>query len=131
MSSSPRHLVADHLRERLAATGAEDVTVLAHRPSSMSNITQATIIVAWDTVTPGRLPGTWLDAELTVYATTGRQQPGAADDDIDALLADVLWALEGPDDRIRWGQARRVVLDDQSWPGWAITLTVTITQPQE
>lgn len=128
---SIRHVVADHIRARLASTGAEDITVLAHRPAALGNITGPTIIVGWDEITPGRVPGSWYDATLKVYLTTGKQQPGPADDEIDNLLSDVIWALEGPDDGIRWTTGKRVVIDDQTWPGWELTIETTTTKPEE
>lgn len=82
-------------------------------------------IRCWQTtVEPGPALG-GLTMPLVLWVLTGRKEPGAADDALDAALLDVLGALH-PLEWVRWTRAERGVMDNDNgaaWHGWRLDLT--------
>ena len=120
----PRDLVVDALQ----ATAPDGVQVEPYA-RVLDNVAKRTVMVRVDTVKPRRdvaqAHRTYGCAVLVIAPTT---DAGPADDELDALLEDVLEAIElSPD--LDWSEAKRATLDD-IWPAYEITLTVTTTKEQ-
>ena len=123
---TPRQIVAG----KLVAALPEDFTVRAS-PATVDGLTGPTVILWTEQVSPGTLPGTWWDVQLSALVAVPKTEAGPADDDLDEALADVLAALETDDTHgIRWSGADRGTLDG-SWPAYTVHLTTTIVKSEE
>lgn len=66
----------------------------------------------------------WFTEELTLWVLTATTRPDQIEDDLDALLLQVLQVLE-PLDSVRWDVAERLVLAD-TYDGYKITITTLV-----
>lgn len=117
----PRDLVVDALN----ATAPDGVQVEPYA-RGLDNVARPVVMVRVDAVAPARNVAQgqrrYGCAVLVVVPTT---DPGPADDELDALLEDVLEAIElAP--KLDWTEAKRATLDD-TWPAYEVTVNITTT----
>ena len=124
-----RAIVAQKLAQGLLSSGVPgDAFIVKPYGATLDNLDRPLLMVIQTSAAPGAVPGAWLDCSLRVVLAVPRTEPGAADDELDAWLLDVLGALETDDTQgIRWSSATRSVLDE-SWPSYDIELLVTLTK---
>lgn len=116
---SARSIVAQKLSEGLA----EDVLVWPYY-KSLDHVLSPTVVVALKSLSPSILANAWYQARVTLIAVVPQQDSPNADDELDALLADVLAVLETDDFQgITWETATRAVLDD-IYPSFEIELVL-------
>ena len=86
-------------------------------------------MVRVDTVAPSPIPNALREYTFGLLLLTPLTRPGAADDELDGLLEDVLFALEGSavPNGIVWSKAERATYEDK-FPAYEVTLTVHITK---
>lgn len=70
---------------------------------------------------PAKLGLDWVLDEITLWVLTATTKPALIEDDLDALLQQVLEVLE-PDAAFAWTEAERGTLGE-SWQGWRLTVT--------
>ncbi|CCH79084.1 hypothetical protein BN12_40054 [Nostocoides japonicum T1-X7] len=117
-----RAAVADLLTEHLP----DDVDVIPYA-RNIDSPARSTVMLRLDEVTPGVASGlgTYTFALLLIAAKTS---PGPADDELDALLEDVLYALDRLSDAgVTWSSARRATYEDKN-PAYEVTTAVTVSK---
>lgn len=117
-----RALVVDTL------TGLFDGTEVRVRPyaTGLGTITGPTVLVRVDTITPAALPHAWLTYEVALAVLSGLSDLSAAEDELDALLLDVLYAVDECD-QLTWDRATRATFDD-TLHGYSVVLTVHVSR---
>jgi hypothetical protein len=90
---------------------------------------RSTVLVRIDEVVPDPLPQVWRGYKFALVLIAARTDPdGPADDELDALLEDVLYAID-QSDTITWDKASRAVYRDTN-PAYEVTLNVPFTKEQ-
>jgi len=91
-----------------------------------STVDEPTVMVRLDRVVKAR---PWRTYEAALLVLVPQLVPGNADDELEALLEDVLHALDGG--RVPWTAASRAVFEDLQVPGYEVALSVPLTITQE
>ena len=128
--TTPRALVKDALTDQLDPAS---VTVLAYA-RQIAPPPRPTVMVRLDRAIPGTLAGVGLvrSTGLALIVLAAKPDPpGPADDELDALLEDVLHAVEQAPG-LTWTEAKRAVYAD-SIPAYEVSVTThtTHTTPEE
>jgi hypothetical protein len=94
------------------------------------------VMVRLDKVRPSRTAGYLWDVDAALVLVGPSTTPGAADDELDAALGDVLFALESGDiaSLLYWTEATRATYGptdgDPTNPAYEITLSTRIPRPE-
>lgn len=123
---------------------ARDVIVAllsAHVPSGVDVIAYArnidppsrsTVMVRIDKVTPSRAASALWEVTAALVLVSAKVTPGAGDDELDALLQDVLYALDQQDvaNALSWTEANRAVYGepDPTNPAYEVVVTAFINK---
>jgi hypothetical protein len=101
----------------------EDVDILPYA-TSITEPAGKTLIVRLDEVLPHpEAPQKWNLYRFALILVTALTESGAADDDLDAFLEDVLFAI-GKTGNITWSKATRATYQDTTYPAYEVTLDV-------
>lgn len=88
---------------------------------------QPTVMVRIDEVTPSSQPQALRDYGFALILVASKTTPGPADDELDALLEDVLTALDASE-QITWSKATRATFNEQ-YPAYQVDLnTISIKE---
>ncbi|MBD3782447.1 MAG: hypothetical protein IE926_05735 [Micrococcales bacterium] len=121
--STPRQLVADVLNAKLP--NGTRVEPYAH---DLDTITRDTVMLRIDEVTPHReLPRSHRNYRYTVIVLVPVNRKGSADDRLDALLEDVLHALDSTD-LPSWSKVERGVWLNTTTPAYEVALDVPFSK---
>lgn len=82
-----------------------------------------TVLVRQDSVEPSTFPQAWLDYVFGLVLVPPTIDPEQADADLEALLTDVLFALEQADN-MTWSKATRGTFQDTQFPAYEVTVSV-------
>ena len=88
-----------------------------------------TVLVRVDDVTPDRnpVPAVWRTYGFALILVPTQAEPGPADTELDALLEDVLYALD-QDTQLTWTKATRATYQDTNYPAYQVDLVVPFTK---
>lgn len=92
-----------------------------------------TVLVRVDEVSPSvpsrdnPIPNAWRTYGFALVLVPSTSEPGTADDELDALLEDVLYAID-QHDRLTWTKATRGTYQDTTYPAYEVALTVPFTK---
>lgn len=113
---------ADLAAELTAALAGEPGVVVVDHGRSIDQVITRTVMVVLDTVEQGVPPRRYRAHTLSVWVIVPGTQPGAADTDLDALLDQVLDAL---DDSavVTWTTAERSLYGDAQAHAYRIACT--------
>jgi len=110
----------------LAAVAALPLEVDVEAYARNATITAPTVMVRLDRVTK-RAPWRDYDAALLVIVPNTVED---ADDELDALLEDVLQAIDAGDGPLRWTTADRATFEG-AFPCYEVTLTVPVVPQRD
>lgn len=88
--------------------------------------TKPTVMVRIDEVNPSQFPTAIRDYGMALILIASKTAPGPADDELDALLEDVLTALDGSD-QMSWSKATRATYNEQ-YPAYQVDLNTISTK---
>lgn len=86
-----------------------------------------TVLVRVDEVVPNPLPQVWRGYQFALVLVPTKTDPGPADDELDGLLEDVLFAID-QSDTITWAKATRGTYQDTAYPAYEVTLNVPFSK---
>lgn len=87
-----------------------------------------TVMVRLDEAEPGAgAPNVWRRYAFALVVLPAKTHGSAADDELDALLEDVLYAIEQAPN-LTWSKAARGTYQDNSYPAYEVTLSVPFTK---
>lgn len=103
-------LARDQIVSVLQAAMPADVVVMPYA-RNISSPSKSTVMVRIDTMKPSPAAGALWSVDAALVLVAAQTTPGPADDELDALLQDVLFALESQDvaNAITWTEATRAV----------------------
>lgn len=108
-----------------AALAPQDVTVMAYS-RSVDNIARNTVMVRVDEVRPSTNPQAFREYTFALLVLVPQTEPGVADAELDALLEDVLHAIDQSDLPV-WTLASRASFEER-FPAYEIALTIHVTK---
>lgn len=111
--------LAAELRTALAAV--TNLAVVDHG-RAIDQVIAPTVMVVLDTVEPGVPPRKYRGHTVSVWVIVPGTQPGAADDDLDGLLDQVLDALDDSE-VVTWERAERTLFGEAQNHAYRITCT--------
>lgn len=131
---TPRSLVNAALTDALASELAAGDIVLIEHARQIAAPVRPTVMIRLDSTRPTALAGVGQARETTfsVIVLAAKTDPnGPADDELDALLEDVIAGIEAAPG-LTWTTAKRAVYAETT-PAYEITVTThtTHTQPEE
>lgn len=114
----------DEVVALLQAVLPDDINVMPYA-RSIDSITASTVMVAIDEITPGPVPQAAWEMTFALYCLTPMTTAGPADDELDALVLDVLFAMESSaiPNTVRWTKATRATWEEQ-YPAYRVDITV-------
>lgn len=120
---TPRAHLADLLADALPAG-------IAVEPYARDGIQpdRPLVMVRLNTVTRGPAQGVRAYVFSLILLTPLLDEHGNADDELDGLLEDVLYALETADQITGWDTAARATYSDAALPAYEVTLTIHFTK---
>lgn len=93
---------------------------------------KSTVMVRLDRVVPSRAASGLWDVDAALVLISAQTTPGAADDELDGLLQDVLYALDSQAvaNALRWSEATRAVFGepDPTNPAYEVAITTSIAK---
>lgn len=120
-----RQLVADALIDTLPITAG---IVVRSYAAGLDNVPATTVLIRVARVAPSTTnPQAWHRYTVELLLLSARQEPGTADDELEAALVEVLWAIEKAPGLV-WTDATRATLDTGAQPVFLITLTIDIAK---
>ena len=128
-------LARDQIVGVLQAEGAlpEDVDVIGYA-RNIDPPRRSTVMVRVDTVRPSQVAGSLWQVEAALVLIGAKTTPGPADDELDALLQDVLYALdtEQVSGALSWSEAKRAVYGepDPTNPAYEVAVSTHIQKEQ-
>ena len=120
---TPRQLLTQVLQATLPA----DVDIIAYSHNIDAPST-STVMVRFDKANPSPVAGMGARLyEFTLIGIAAKTTAGPADDELDKLLEDVLYAISKADNGITWTEARRGAYGepDPTNPAFEVTCPVT------
>jgi len=108
-----------------AFTGRADVDVMPYA-RQVDAPPRSLVMVRVDEVRPSGHPGAWRDYDLALVVIAAQTTAGAGDDELDAVLEDVLHALDTAT-ALTWTTAKRAVYNETQ-PAYEVALVVTVTK---
>lgn len=115
----------DEVVTALRAVLPAEVIVLAYA-RDIDPPTKPTVMVRIDEVRPSAAPQAFRQYTFAVLVIASQTVSGPADDELDALLEDVLFAIDSSG-LLTWQQATRATFEDK-FPAYQVDLLVTITK---
>lgn len=80
-----------------------------------------TVMVRIDEVVPSPFPQVWRIYRFALVLIPTMTKVGDADEELDALLEDVLYAVDQPTNDLTWSAAKRATFEDK-YPAYEVTL---------
>lgn len=114
----------DEMVGLLQALLPSDIDVMPYA-KNVDAIARSTVMVRIDEVTPSNMPQALRQYVFALLLLTPLTTAGPADDELDALLEDVLLALESSvnDNRAIWSKATRATYEDK-FPAYQVDVVV-------
>lgn len=113
----------------LEAEMPEDVDVIPYA-RNIAAPDRSTVMVRIDAVKPSKIAGALWDVTGALVLIAAQTTPGPADDELDGLLQDVLYALGRPATAaaLSWTEATRATYGepDPTNPAYEVTVTTSI-----
>lgn len=103
----------------------EGITVMPYSRSADA-VSGPTVMVRVDEVRPSDQPQAFREYQFSLLVITDRTEPGVADAELDALLEDVLYALDQSRLPV-WTNATPANFED-AFPCYQVALNVTVTK---
>lgn len=128
-------LARDEIMSVLQVEGAlpDDIVVIAYA-RNIDPPSKSTVMVRIDKVTPSKVASSLWDVEAALVLVGAKTTPGAGDDELDALLQDVLIALDTQEvaNALSWTQATRAVYGEPepTNPAYEVVVTTRIQKEQ-
>ena len=115
------------LHDALAALLPPDVELLPYA-REIDPPSKSTVMLRLDTVKPSTAAGGLRDYTFALVLIGAKLTAGRADDELEDLLDDVLFALEKDHGlAVTWSEARRAVYNESN-PAFEVPIVVTITK---
>ena len=109
------------------ATLALDATVIPYG-RALDNVSENTLMVRVDSVAKGQ-GIVWRTYSVALLLIVPFEDPQRGEDELDALLEDVLFELEKSTTPLVWTSAQRAVFQEK-WPCYEVTLSVPTSKEQ-
>lgn len=124
-------LAREHIVTILTGALPSDVVVIPYA-RDIDPPSKSTVMVRIDTLRPSRAAGGLWQVDAALVLIAARTTPGPADDELEALLQDVLYALNREDvaTALSWTEAKRAVYGepDPTNPAFEVAVTTHITK---
>lgn len=121
-------LARDEIVAALEAEMPEGVDVIGYARGIAPPL-RPTVMVRLDTVKPSPVAGGLWQVDAALVLIAAQTTPGPADDELESLLQDVLYALTTVED-LTWTEAKRAVYGepDPTNPAFEVAVTTHITK---
>lgn len=118
----------DEVVALLTAALPVGITVMPYS-RSVDSISGDTVMVRIDEVTPSPIPNAQRQYTFALLLLVPQTTAGSADDELDAVLEDVLFALESSNipNGVVWTKATRATFEDK-FPAYQVDLVAHITK---
>lgn len=123
----------------MTARAALDALIRPHLPAGidlvtysrdLGTVTRSTVMLRLDRVTPGPASG-FRNYSFALVLVAAKTAPGPGDDELEALLEDVLFIVENKlgEVAVTWTEAQRGVFppDTQAYPAFELPVTATLS----